>query len=172
MGADECGSLSEHLPSLVIPSCGGFCQEQSYLPVNNGIYHLYSGTNVFREGRPSAHVLMHKKYHSRRWFTVGALLEKGVIIYTRTFLRHTVLVLSTRTSNGVRPKHQQCLLLFPFPSFLPARHSLFFYFYCLILRCASGYPSRCPRRHTTKNMLQLPRACRDDRGCSGCHRAR
>ena len=100
-------------------------------------------------------------------------------VYTRYTHIVCILVLSTCTSNGIRPKDQQRLLLFPFPPFLPARHSLFtygrFYFslpYCFILRCASGSPRRCRWRRTAEDMLQLACTRRDDWGCPGCNRAR
>jgi hypothetical protein len=100
-------------------------------------------------------------------------------LYSTHVSTRPTLVLSTRTSNGVRPKYQQCLLLFPFPPFLPTRHSLFrhsrFYFslpYCFILRCTSGCPRRCRWRRTAEDMLQLTRTRRDNWGCPGCNRAR
>ena len=46
--------------------------------------------------------------------------------------------------------------------------------HCFILCTASERPHRCRWRHTTNDMLQLPRVRRDDSGwgCPGCHQAR
>ena len=112
-------------------------------------------------------------------------LKQPKIIYPY-YIRHqprrhsSLLVLTLLYSflSVPAPNHQQCLLLPPFPLFLPARYNLcrhrrrFLYTHCFVLPCASGCPRRRRWRCTTKDVLELARASRDDWGCPGRCRAR